>query len=94
MPNQVATMTTFTRMHFHSNTPSILNNEGQGQQIQILVNVDELEPHLLLCNDQVPQVRISNHLIRSPQFSFDYVYPTKFKELNNYAKTLNHIRNK
>jgi hypothetical protein len=67
MPNQVTTMTTFTKMNFHSNTPSILNNEGQGQQIQILVNVDELETHLLLCNDdQVPQVRISNHLIGSP----------------------------
>ncbi len=51
MLNQVTTMTTFIRMHFHSNTPSILNNEGQGQKIQILVNVDELEPHLLLCSD-------------------------------------------
>ncbi len=46
MPNQVTTMTTFTRMNFYSNTSSILNNEGQGQQIQILVNVDELEIHL------------------------------------------------
>jgi hypothetical protein len=51
MSNQVTTMTTFTKMNFHSNTPSILNNEGQGQQIQILVNVDELEIHLPLCND-------------------------------------------
>ncbi len=45
-PNQIITMTTFTRMHFHSNAPSILNNESQEQQIQILVNVDELETHL------------------------------------------------
>lgn len=56
MPNQVTTMTTYTRMNFQSNTPSTLNNEGQGQQIQILINVDELETHLPLCHDQVPQV--------------------------------------
>jgi hypothetical protein len=91
MPNQVTIITTFIGMNFHSNTPFILNNEGQGQQIQILVNVDELETHRLLCNDQVPQVQIFNHLIRSPQFSFDYVYSKKKK---NYAKTLNHIGNK
>lgn len=51
MPNQVTTMTTYTRMNFQSNTPSTLNNEGQRQQIQILINVDELETHFPLCHD-------------------------------------------
>lgn len=51
MQNQVTTMITFTRMHFHSNTPFILNNESQGQQIQIFINVDELETHFSFCID-------------------------------------------